>query len=29
MKVVAVSCIQGTFLGYALGVVHRLDDSTE
>jgi hypothetical protein len=29
MKVVAVSPIQGTFLGYALDVVHRLDDGTE
>ena len=29
MKVVVVSHIQGTFLGYAPGVVHRLDDGSE
>jgi hypothetical protein len=29
MNVVAVSRIFGTFLGYAPGVVHRLDDGTE
>jgi len=29
MKLVVVSHIQGTFLGYAPGVVHRLDDGTE
>ncbi len=29
MNVVAVSRIQGTFLGYAPGVVFRLDDGTE
>ena len=29
MNVVAVSRIVGTFLGYAPGVVHRLDDGTE
>lgn len=29
MNVVAVSRIQGTFLGYAPGVVHRLDDGSE
>jgi hypothetical protein len=29
MKVVAWSRIQGTFLGYAPVVVHRLDDGTE
>jgi hypothetical protein len=29
MSVVSVSRIQGTFLGYAPGVVHRLDDGTE
>jgi len=29
MKVVVESHIQGTFLGYARGVVHRLDDGSE
>jgi hypothetical protein len=29
MKLVVVSHIQGTFLGYAPGVVHRLDDGSE
>ena len=29
MKVVVESHIQGTFLGYAPGVVHRLDDASE
>jgi hypothetical protein len=29
MNVVAVSRIVGTFLGYAPGVVYRLDDGTE
>ncbi len=29
MKLVVVSQIQGTFLGYAPGVVHRLDDGSE
>ena len=29
MKIVVKSYIQGTFLGYAPGVVHRLDDGTE
>ena len=29
MKVVVVSHIQGTFLGYAPGVVHPLDDGSE
>jgi hypothetical protein len=29
MNVVTVSRIQGTFLGDAPGVVHRLDDGTE
>jgi hypothetical protein len=29
MNVVAASRIVGTFLGYAPGVVHRLDDGTE
>ena len=29
MRLVVVSRIQGTFLGYAPGVVHRLDDGTE
>ena len=29
MKLIVVSHIQGTFLGYAPGVVHRLDDGSE
>jgi len=29
MNVEVVSRIQGTFLGYAPGVVHRLDDGSE
>jgi hypothetical protein len=29
MKVLVVSHIQGTFLGYAPGIVHRLDDGSE
>jgi len=29
MNVVAVSRIIGTFLGYAPGVIHRLDDGSE
>jgi hypothetical protein len=29
MKLVVMSHIQGTFLGYAPGVVHRLDDGSE
>jgi hypothetical protein len=29
MSVVVISRIVGTFLGYAPGVVHRLDDGTE
>ncbi len=29
MRVVVVSHMQGTFLGYAPGVVHRLDDGSE
>ncbi len=29
MRLVVVSHIQGTFLGYAPGVVHRLDDGGE
>ncbi len=29
MNVVAVSRIIGTFLGYAPGVVHRMDDGSE
>jgi hypothetical protein len=29
MKLVVVSHIQGTFLGYSPGVVHRLDDGSE
>ena len=29
MNVVVSSRIQGTFLGYAPGVVHRLDDGSE
>jgi hypothetical protein len=29
MNVVVRSRIQGTFLGYALGVIHRLDDGSE
>src|SRR4051812_16548137 len=29
MNVVACSRIQGTFLGYAPGVVHRMDDGTK
>lgn len=29
MRLVVVSHIQGTFLGYVPGVVHRLDDGTE
>ena len=29
MKVVVVSRIQGSFLGYVPGVVHRLDDGSE
>jgi hypothetical protein len=29
MRVIVVSHIDGTFLGYAPGVVHKLDDGSE